>query len=44
MRDKRARQEAGGSGASNPFIDRDGFRRFVAEAEQRFNTQLNSER
>lgn len=30
--------------ATNPFIDANGYRRFVAEAEQRFLEQLESER
>jgi metallo-beta-lactamase class B len=42
MRDKRHRQEHGEQ--PNPFIDPDGYQRFVAEAEQRFRTQLASER
>ena len=33
------------SGASvNPFIDRDGYRRFIADSERRFRAQLESER
>jgi len=42
MRGKRKRQEAGAS--ENPFIDPDGYRRFVAEAEEHFRAQLASER
>jgi metallo-beta-lactamase class B len=37
---KRARMSARGP---NPFIDPDGYRKFIAEAEQRFRTQLASE-
>ncbi|MFL5304982.1 MAG: subclass B3 metallo-beta-lactamase [Polyangia bacterium] len=37
---KRGRMGAGGP---NPFIDPDGYRKFVAEAEQRFRAQLASE-
>jgi metallo-beta-lactamase class B len=33
-----------GAGRRNPFIDPDGYRLFVAEAEQRFQAQLASER
>jgi len=39
---KRARQRAGA--ARNPFVDSEGYRRFVAEAETRFRDQLASER
>jgi metallo-beta-lactamase class B len=42
MRDKRRRQQAGA--LINPFIDPQGYRSFVAEAEQRFRAQLASER
>jgi metallo-beta-lactamase class B len=42
MRDKRRRQLAGAS--VNPFIDPQGYRSFVTEAEQRFRAQLASER
>ena len=41
MEPKRRRLERGGP---NPFIDPDGYRRFVAEAESRFRAQLASER
>jgi len=47
LRDKRARQEEEGgaaAGAANPFIDPDGYRRLISEAEQRFTAQLRSER
>jgi metallo-beta-lactamase class B len=45
MRDKRARQVEGEQpGAPNPFVDPDGYRRLIAEAEQRFTSQLRSER
>jgi metallo-beta-lactamase class B len=39
---KRARQRAGAD--PNPFIDPDGYRRFVADAEARFRAALASER
>jgi metallo-beta-lactamase class B len=39
---KRARQRDGV--AANPFIDPDGYRRFVAASEERFREQLASER
>jgi metallo-beta-lactamase class B len=42
MDSKRARQRA--SAARNPFIDPDGYRRFVADAERRFREQLADER
>jgi metallo-beta-lactamase class B len=32
------------SGATNPFIDPDGYKRAIAEAEQRFRDELRSER
>ncbi len=38
---KRARMSEGGP---NPFIDPNGYRTFIAEAEQRFRAQLASER
>jgi metallo-beta-lactamase class B len=41
MRGKRLRQRAG---APNPFIDPEGYQHFIREAEQRFQTQLDSER
>jgi metallo-beta-lactamase class B len=31
-------------GASNPFVDADGYRRFVARSEQAYQTQLREER
>jgi metallo-beta-lactamase class B len=42
MAGKRARQEAGAS--PNPFIDPEGYRRFVREAEAHFEEQLAAER
>jgi metallo-beta-lactamase class B len=42
MQRKRARQHDDGS--TNPFIDPDGYRRFVAAAEGRFREELASER
>lgn len=42
MRDKRARQEGGAT--TNPFIDPEGYRAFIAESERRFHAQLASER
>ena len=42
MRDKRARLES--TAGQNPFIDPDGYRRFLAEAEARFHDQVESER
>jgi len=42
MAGKRARQRGGV--ATNPFIDREGYRRFVEATEQRFREQLASER
>ena len=42
MRDKRDRQLAGA--ATNPFIDPEGYRRFIAEAEQAFRERLGSDR
>jgi metallo-beta-lactamase class B len=33
-----------GDGGPNPFIDPDGYRRLVAEAESRFEAQLAEER
>lgn len=42
MRRKRARQSGGA--AENPFIDPDGYRRFVDEAERRFQDELAAER
>lgn len=42
MKDKYARLVAGGS--ANPFIDPEGYRHFVAEAEQQFREELASER
>ena len=33
-----------GGASANPFIDPDGYRRFIAEAEQRFRERLASER
>jgi metallo-beta-lactamase class B len=41
MRDKRKRQE---KGDANAFVDPEGYRRFVVEAEGRFREQLASER
>jgi metallo-beta-lactamase class B len=41
MEAKRRRLDRGGP---NPFVDPDGYRRFVAEAESRFQAQLASER
>ena len=34
----------GAAGSENPFIDPEGYQRFVKEAEQRFRDQLASER
>jgi metallo-beta-lactamase class B len=42
MGGKRKRQKDGAG--ANPFIDPDGYRRFVAEADRRFREQLASER
>jgi metallo-beta-lactamase class B len=42
MARKRARQLSGA--ASNPFIDPDGYRSFVADAERRFRERLADER
>jgi metallo-beta-lactamase class B len=42
MREKRKRQQGGAP--ANPFIDPEGYRRFVAAAEQRFREQLAAER
>jgi len=42
MTKKRERQLAGA--AANPFIDPEGYRRFVAAAEERFREQLAAER
>jgi metallo-beta-lactamase class B len=42
MSEKRAQQRAGA--AANPFVDPEGYRRFVAAAERRFREQLASER
>jgi metallo-beta-lactamase class B len=42
MTQKRARQLAGAAG--NPFVDPEGYRRFLVAAEQRFREQLASER
>jgi metallo-beta-lactamase class B len=42
MQDKYARLVQGG--IANPFIDPDGYRRFVAQAEQQFREELASER
>ena len=42
MADKRARQQAGA--ATNPFIDPEGYRRFVRQAEAHFEEQLAAER
>jgi metallo-beta-lactamase class B len=45
MRQKRERQEAAVDAIpNNPFVDPPGYRRFVAEAEERFRSQLASER
>jgi metallo-beta-lactamase class B len=41
MREKRRRQRAGER--PNPFIDPEGYRRFVANAEQRYREELASE-
>jgi metallo-beta-lactamase class B len=42
MAGKRARQEAGA--ATNPFLDPEGYRRFVRETKARFEEQLAAER
>ena len=42
LRGKRKRQQAGAT--ENPFVDPDGYRAFIAEAEARFRNQLTSER
>ena len=41
---KRDRLSDGNGGGPNPFIDPEGYRKLVAEAEQRFRAQLASER
>jgi len=42
MKDKYARLRDGAS--ANPFIDPDGYRRFIETAEQRFEAKLAEER
>jgi metallo-beta-lactamase class B len=42
MKDKFERQRDGAT--TNPFIDPEGYRRFIAKAEQRFHDQLAAER
>jgi metallo-beta-lactamase class B len=42
MRDKYDQLQSGGG--KNPFIDPEGYQRFVAEAEQRFRDELDAER
>jgi len=44
MKDKYARLRAGAGAPTNPFIDPEGYRRYIDSAEQRFRAELEEER